>query len=149
MTAYEILLRLTFILLSLLGLYTCVSFGSEKLGRFIKPLANFKPVEVVCGDGSCIKLEDTWWAHIVGVPNWWFGIAFYLLTLLCALWTNVWVISFGIVASTTAIFFSLFLIYGLVFKLKTVCRLCYIAHATNAAIFITWVVAIWQASKIA
>ena len=147
MTASDFLYRLPLIAFSLVGLYSCLSFGSEFLGKYIKPLAKFKPIELVCNDGTCIKLEHTRWAHVFGVPNWWFGTVFYFLTLLAALWTNVWVVSFAIMGSIGAICLSVVLIYGLAIKLKTVCHLCYVAHAANLGIFIVWLIAIFQATK--
>jgi uncharacterized membrane protein len=146
MTAYEVILRLTLVALSLAGLYSCFCFARSFLGKYIKKLAEAKPVEVVCHDGTCMMLDQTRWSRLLWVPNWWFGTLFYLLTLLSALWPNIWVITFALLGTLGAVIFSIILIYGLLFRLKAVCMLCYVAHAVNFALLIVWFVAIWQAT---
>lgn len=146
MTAYDITLRITFIVLSLVGLYSCFCFARESLAKVFPFLDGGKPVEASCKNGSCILVSQTRWAKIFGVPNWWFGTAFYLVTILGTLWTNPWIISVAIMGALGACLFSLFLIYGLAFKLKAFCKMCYLAHAVNFALLITWFIAIWKAT---
>ena len=144
MNASEILFRVTLAALSLVGLYTCFCFAKETLARFIKPLADSKPLEAVCKDGSCLIIAHTRWAKLLGVPNWWFGTAFYLLTIIVAIYANVWFVTFAILGSLGAAVVSLILIYGLAFQLKSFCRICYLAHAVNFAILICWAIGFWR-----
>jgi uncharacterized membrane protein len=146
MKAYDIILRVTLVIVSGIGLYSCFCFAQEYLAKYLPSLKKVKPVEAVCKDGSCIMLEKTHWGRLLGVPNWWLGTVFYILVILSTIWTNMWIITFAILGTLGACLFSVILIYGLVFKLKAFCKMCYIAHAANFAIFILWVIAVWQAT---
>lgn len=92
----------------------------------------------ICKDGSCINLMQTRWANIFGIPNWWFGMAFYGLTLLSAVWATMWVVTFAILGAIMAVAFSIVLIYGLLYRLRAYCSWCYLSHLVNFMILMLW-----------
>ena len=98
------------------------------------------PLQVNCQDGTCIVLSRTPWARLAWLPNWVYGIGFYFLTILTSIWLTPVTFGLSLVGTVLSSVFSIVLIYALTVKLKAFCRLCYIAHAANFGIFLTWIV---------
>ena len=144
MTAYEIILRLSLILASLVGIYVCFCFAQGLLAKLVPKLGTVHSVVTLCKD---TPTELTKWDSLLGVPNWWLGSIFYILIILSTIWTNVWVVTFALLGTMGACVISLILIYGLIFSVKKFCKMCYLAHIANFAILILWIIAIWQATN--
>lgn len=115
------------IVLALCGLGTCYPFFRGTM-------------ELVCADGSCVKLSRTPYYRMFGVPNWWLGIALYLLMIVAAL-THIRLLEYAsLFGAVCAVLMAFPLIYSLVKILKTVCVACYLAHATNLLLLVAWIV---------
>ena len=90
--------------------------------------------------GSCGSLLQTKQAKLFGIPNYVLGIVFYLFALGVAIFTPMdpgtlyWVL---VLVTTGVVFTGAFLIFSLIFTLKTNCLLCYMAHVINFLILAT------------
>jgi len=117
--------------LALLGLYMCWPFAHS----FIFPN---KPAfhDLICKDGSCTRLSKTPYAHLLGLPNWMYGIAFYVLLIILAIIHNPALYVIALAGATASIALGFILVWALVVKLKFFCAYCYIAHAVNVTILV-------------
>jgi uncharacterized membrane protein len=95
---------------------------------------------VVCDDNSCSLLLESRYYHLFVVPNWWYGTAFYGIVLIASFSRNPVIDLLAFAGSVASCVVSIYLIWALVFKLKTVCRVCYTAHAANLLILISLLV---------
>jgi len=142
------ILRLSIVLLSLVGLADALYFTFAYYGRIRK--ARWVP-EIFCArDGSsCVTVARTPYARVFGVPNSLLGIVYYLLLV-------VWIVfvphhlslsghvlrpfeTLGLVllaASLCTVILGFYLIYALRRILYIDCPLCYAAHAINMALFV-------------
>ena len=79
-------------------------------------------------------------AKLFGIPNYILGIVFYLFTLGVAILTPMdpgtlyWAL---VLVTTGVVFVGAFLIFSLIFTLRTNCLLCYMAHVVNFLILAT------------
>jgi len=126
------LLSLLQIALSLAGLVCCYLFYLQTHGKN-KAHGSVHPV---CNDGSCSMLIESRYYHLFYFPNWYFGTVFYLFTLIVAFFTNTILIDLAILGSVASFITSLYLIWALVYRLKTVCKICYSAHTVNLLLLI-------------
>jgi uncharacterized membrane protein len=100
-----------------------------------------KEIEVECRDGSCVRLSKTPYARVFfNIPNWAFGIAYYLLVLGTAIFAQPWMAGLALLGAFISTTLSLYLIWSLAVKLRAMCRLCYLAHAVNIGLMIVWIV---------
>ena len=133
-------LRVLLLIFSGVGLWSCSVFAIE---QWRTKRGKGGPIELVCKDGSCLVLSRTRWAHMFfGIPNWYFGFGFYIITIFTAIFLQDWLFYLDLAATAGAVLISLILIYGLLFKLKAFCKFCYIAHAANAGIALIWILTI-------
>lgn len=124
---------------SLLALFSLIGLGDSLI--FAYNALQHRETEVACKDGTCIRLSKTPYAAVIfRIPNWAFGILYYLLSFFAALTTNTTLVGLSMVGAVLSSLLSVVLIYSLVVKLKAMCRLCYLAHAVNFALLITWAV---------
>jgi len=141
-------LRLSIVLLSLIGLSDALYFTLAYYGRIRK--ARWVPA-ILCAreDSSCVTVVRTPYARVFGVPNSLLGIVYYVLLI-------VWIVfvprhlsiaghvlrpfeTLGLLllgASLCSIALGFYLIYALRRVLHTHCPLCYAAHAINLILFV-------------
>ena len=90
---------------------------------------------VVCKENSCAPVLQTSFARVFKVPNFVLGIAYYLI-MIASSFTPL--LSLGRLAFLTISWFvvglSFYLAYALVFRLKTMCMLCFVSHILNLII---------------
>ncbi len=116
---------------ALVGLADSIIFGRNTLIK--------KEAEVTCGDGSCVRLSKTPYAHLLGpVPNWLLGCIYYPLVLAAAVIAQPGIVAVALLATVVAVVASGYLIWSLAVVLRARCRLCYLAHGMNAAITVLW-----------
>jgi uncharacterized membrane protein len=124
-TTYRIILAL----LALTGLGDSFIFAFNALRK--------RETEIVCRDGTCVRLSP-YAAVFFHIPNWIFGIIYYVLTLIAVITTDQNLILLSLVGVIVTSIFSTYLIHSLVVKLKVMCKLCYVAHAVNYALLLIW-----------
>lgn len=78
------------------------------------------------------------YARVFRWPNAVYGIAWYAVTLVAGTW---WLVGGRVrfceglvIASVATVIFSAYLLWALVFRERTLCRLCLVGHACNAAL---------------
>jgi len=140
-------LRLSIVLLSLMGLADALYFTLAYYGRIRK--ARWVP-EMLCAreDSRCVTVLRTPYARVFGVPNSLLGIVYYVLLMVWLLFVprhaiflgHVWMPfeTLGIMllgASLCTVVLGFYLIYALRRVLHTDCPLCYAAHAINLILF--------------
>lgn len=90
--------------------------------------------------GTCGSLLQSKQARLLGIPNYLLGILFYLFSLSVAIFTSMapGMLYWSLVLVTTGtVFIGAFLIFSLIFTLRTNCLLCYMAHAVNFLLLAT------------
>ncbi len=124
---------------SLLGLLTSFYFILV-FYQLLKPDAAIVPIFCRLDETTCQHLMSTRNARILGVPNFVLGLLYYTAMALYAIGGNSVqkIISFPLVAfvSLLTVFLGMYLVYGLVAKLKMHCVLCYASHTSNLIIFL-------------
>lgn len=135
MTLTDWVIRLSLILLSSLGLWSCLFFAREE---FMVKKGKGSHHEFTCADGSCIMLARTRWARIFGFPNWYLGIAYYILVILAAVISNEILVMLALIGSALSTITSIILMYSLSMVLRVFCKMCYLAHFANIAILFVW-----------
>jgi uncharacterized membrane protein len=92
------------------------------------------------GQKTCDLLLDTPCARLFGIPNSVIGLIFYSgIAAACAVsWLTGQrsLLPYALAAAVVALCVSLYLAYALLFKLRRVCRLCFLAHAINALLVV-------------
>jgi len=145
--SFMVVLRLSIVLLSLMGLADALYFTLAYYARIRK--ARWVP-EMLCAReaSSCVAVLRTPYAHVFGVPNSLLGIVYYVLLIIWILFVprhaillgHVWtpfetlgVLLLG--ASLCTVVLGFYLIYALRRVLRTHCPLCYAAHTINLILF--------------
>ena len=127
------------LLCSILGLSISLYFTLVYY-RLIKPDATFVPKFCRLDEATCQYLMSTRNARILGARNFVLGLLYYsVLILYVTLVSLQQTISFEFVAgiSLFTVLLGIYLVYGLIVKLKTHCLLCYTSHALNLIIFLS------------
>ena len=125
------------LLLSLIGFLISLYFT---LVYYQRIPANYFLVPRVCRmeESNCQTVLSTRDARVFGVPNFLLGLMYYLVIFLAVLlgfagkecdalqillWISLFVVALGF-----------YLGYSLIFKIKTLCPLCFASHGINAII---------------
>lgn len=118
--------------------YTLIHYGYMSLGSPLVPIICDKQA------GACRTVATSSWASLLGMPNSIFGIGYYLLAMLAAgvrMKAGEWPYHNALkVISIAAAFFSIYLAWALMFRVRALCPLCITAQAINvilAAVFLT------------
>lgn len=108
----------------------------------IPPDVRFVPSFCRLDEATCRFLMGTRNAKILGVRNFVLGVSYYA-ALIIYVATNGFdktiPLSVMMVISSFTVLLGMYLVYGLIAKLKTHCVLCYTSHACNMVIFIALV----------
>jgi len=110
--------------------------------RVIKPDVRFIPAFCRLDEATCQYLMGTRNAKILGVRNFALGLLYYTALLVYVASESVQEIiplSLLIFVSMFTVFLGVYLVYGLIAKLKTHCTLCYTSHVCNLLIFVALV----------
>jgi len=141
-------LRLSIVLLSLIGLSDALYFTLAYYGRIRK--ARWVPA-ILCAreDSTCVTVVRTPYARVFGVPNSLLGIVYYVLLIVWTVFVPRHLSIAGHVlrpfetlgllllgASLCSVALGFYLIYALRRVLHTHCPLCYAAHAINLILFV-------------
>ena len=127
---------------SIVGLLISVYFTLTYY-RVIRPDAMFLPKFCRLDEATCQYLMGTRNAQILGVRNFVLGLLYYTaLIIYVGVPSFEVVISVDLVAgiSLLTVVLGVYLVYGLIAKLKTHCVLCYTSHAVNFGIFVSFLV---------
>jgi uncharacterized membrane protein len=141
MASTDIAIRLSLILFSSLGLWSCLYFAREE---FAVKKGHANHHEFTCADGSCIMLARTRWARLFGIPNWYLGIGYYILTILTAVISSELLVAGALIGSLLSTITSIILMYALAIKLRVFCKMCYLAHFANIAILFVWTIILFS-----
>lgn len=120
--------RLCLFGLALVGLWCCSYFA----------ISIRKARTYMCRNGTCVKLTETPYARVLRIQNWQLAIPVYLLSGLVALSWLPFLIWASLLVSAVATFVSVYLAYALMFRLRVVCIVCYVAQSVNLAILGLW-----------
>lgn len=110
--------------------------------RAIKPDARFIPAVCRLDEASCQYLMGTRNAKILGMRNFVLGLLYYAALIVYGSSESVQKtipLSLAIFVSLFTVVLGIYLVYGLIAKLKTHCVLCYTSHALNLLIFVALV----------
>lgn len=124
------------LLLSATGLYVSVYFTLVYYG-LIRPDTKYVPQVCRLDEGGCRRVLDHRHARLFGVPNSLLGILYYVAIILGAtLAVDSGIMSWITYVSWLVVAVGLFLVYSLLFVVKTPCVLCFVSHALNVLIAI-------------
>ena len=121
-------------IMSIMGLFISFYFLCAKSGWFPKFVKNMP----LCEGNTCIRVSDSKYGKMFGIPNYIFGMIYYIAILLFSLFSflnadkNVYY--FLLVMSWSTILLVVYLTYALLVKLKTVCVPCFVLHGVNVGI---------------
>ena len=127
------------LLLSIVGFYislyfTLVYYGIISPSRFILP--------EVCklSENACQSIINTKYARILGLPNFVYGLLYYIVVFLFAIFNfNGYIKTALMLISFVTVVLGVYLIYVLMKVLKVNCLLCFISHVVNFFILVFFV----------
>jgi uncharacterized membrane protein len=130
---------------SAIGLYISLYFTLIYY-RIIEADLRLVPAWCRLDNNTCEAIVHTQQAHALGLPNSLYGIFYYLFVMSFVVF-GAWYTSFSL--GKAMVFFtaapclmSLYLIFALLYQLKTHCVLCYICHAINIILFLLFLLVI-------
>lgn len=123
---------------SILGLAISLYFLGVYKG-IIKGRKNFVP-DVVCNDNTCISILKTKYSNPFKIPNFILGIFYYIIVLISTFLIFSASNLFLFLLSWFVVIFSFYLAYALIFKLKTICVLCFASHVINIIIAVVYTI---------
>lgn len=125
------------LVLSFVGLLISLYFSLVYRG-VLRSDSNIIPSFCRMDNDSCLSIIKTREARIIGVPNFYLGILFYLAVLATALFPDLsfWILDSLKVASGFTVFVGIVLSYSLLFVIRKKCVLCFTAHVINLLLFI-------------
>ncbi len=90
-------------------------------------------------DGTtCLAITRTPASRVFGVPNSVLGLFYYALVISAAAtriaYDQWWILQSLLGVTVLAVLFSLYLAWVLIFRMRTVCVLCFTTHAINLAL---------------
>lgn len=93
--------------------------------------------------GACRAVASTPWAQVFGIPNSVFGMAFYVMIFAASvarMALRVWpALPLLIGTSIVSAAFSIVLAWALVFKMHTLCPLCFTAQTINIILVLIFI----------
>ena len=124
------------LLLSLVGLYVS-SYFTLVYYHLIRPDTKYIPQVCRLDEGGCRRLLDHRHARLFGVPNSLLGALYYVAIILgVALAVDSGMMLWITYVSWFVVAVGLFLVYSLLFVVKTPCILCFLSHTLNVLIAI-------------
>lgn len=120
-------------ILSSLGILISIYFVLTYHG-FTLPSSKLIPIHI-CSKGTCHNILKTRFSNVFKVPNFYLGLIYYLVVFFSTFFVLEKNILFGfLIVSWLVVLFSIYLVYALIFKLKTNCNLCFTAQVINLLI---------------
>ena len=89
-----------------------------------------------CRTGVCIEVHLTKYGRFLNIPNYIYGLGYYILIFNASFFVLSEPLLLVILA-WFVVLYSIYLAWALVFKLKTVCIFCYTEHIMNLIIAIS------------
>ena len=102
--------------------------------KFIPPNAAYIPRFCRLDERTCETILHTPYARLLGIPNFYPGIIFYILVIVFSSDSGAIHTLLGL--SGVTVLAGMYLSYALLFKLKVPCVLCFTSHGLNVAIFV-------------
>lgn len=103
--------------------------------KIAKPSKN-KIISKICSPEVCTAVPETPYSFaLFGIPNYILGLGFYSFVLVSAFITlnNTMILAMGLI-SIASLIFSIYLAYVLIFKIRIMCKLCFLSHIINLLI---------------
>ena len=131
---------LLLLLMSSIGLYVSTFFTLVYYG-WIQSDAKYVPQVCRLDEGGCQRLLHHRHARLFGIPNSFLGILYYVgIILVVTFYGDSVIISWVTYLSWMVVAIGVYLVYSLIFIVKTPCVLCFFSHALNTLIAIVLVV---------
>ncbi|MEO6938935.1 MAG: vitamin K epoxide reductase family protein [Candidatus Kapaibacterium sp.] len=111
-----------------------MAFGYYGTQPMLGIIARTMPAICRVNDSACELILRHPSSKVLGLPNFYFGLGYYLLILITLLthnWVLLWVVRW---AAVMTLMMSAYLVYALTFQIKRSCVLCYAAHTINATL---------------
>ena len=102
--------------------------------KLIPPNASYIPQFCRLDERTCETILHTPYARLLGIPNFYPGIIFYILVIVFSSDSGAIHTLLGL--SGVTVLAGMYLSYALLFKLKVPCVLCFTSHGLNVAIFV-------------
>ena len=102
--------------------------------KFIPPNAAYIPRFCRLDERTCETILHTPYARLLGIPNFYPGIIFYILVIIYGSDSNAIHTLVGL--SGVTVLAGMYLGYALLFQLKVPCMLCFMGHVVNLIIFV-------------
>ncbi|MBI2131037.1 vitamin K epoxide reductase family protein [Candidatus Woesearchaeota archaeon] len=117
--------------LSIGGLFISFYFLCAKKGWCPKFVKNMP----LCDGNTCMRVSDSRYGNMFGVPNYISGFIYYVIILAFSLFNfDKNVLYVLLIVSWSTVLLAVYLTYALLVKLKTVCVPCLISHGINLGI---------------
>ena len=132
--------EITILLLVTIGFYISLYFTLVYFG-FINP-QRF-PIPDICklSENTCRKIIYTRYAHLLGLPNFIYGIFYYVASFILVISDpNGYIKIVFILIAWFVVCFGVYLIYVLIRVLKVNCVLCFISHGLNFLLAISFTI---------
>ena len=122
------------LLMSTMGLYVSMFFTLVYYG-LIRSDAKYVPQVCRLDEGGCKRLLDHRDARLFGAPNSLFGILYYAgIILVVTFVPDSSLMPWITYLSWLVVAVGLYLVYSLLFVVKTPCFLCFLSHSLNGFI---------------
>jgi len=134
------LIDIFILLLIAVGFYISLYFTLVYLG-FTNP-RKF-PIPDICklSEHTCQKIIYTRYAHLLGLPNFIYGIFYYVVSFILVISDpNSYIRIAFILIAWFVVSFGVYLIYVLLRVLKVNCVLCFISHGLNFLLAISFTI---------
>ena len=119
------------IVASTVGLYISIYFTLIYYS-FISPASKLVPEVCRVEESTCRSVLSHRDARILGIPNSLVGAMYYMLVLIVAIVHPAQeVLSWVMYASWATVVVSIYLVYSLLFVVRTPCLLCFVSHGLN------------------
>ena len=102
--------------------------------KLVPPSASYIPKFCRLDERTCETILFTPYARLLGIPNFYPGIIFYILVIAFA--SDPAALHTLLVLSGVTVLAGLYLSHALLVKLKVPCTLCFMGHGINLLIFI-------------
>ena len=122
---------------SVKGLFVSFYFLSAKMGWFQGFVKNMP----LCDGDTCIRVSDSRYGSMFGIPNYIFGIFYYIMVIVLSFITlNGSILYLALAVSYGTVLYGVYLTYALLVKLKIVCVPCFISHGINLGIAVLFTI---------
>lgn len=109
-----------------------------------KPSNKLIPINI-CSKNTCHSILQTRFSKVFKIQNFYLGMVYYYIIFILSFFKlPEFILISVIVVAWLVVFFSLYLAYALIFKLKTACNLCFTAQIINLLIAILYTILVFK-----